>query len=387
MKHYLAVPLLALTFAWPAMANAGDLPALPVPHITDAPTRIPEGPSRTLHFSFPATPRSVPGYHLRYRVQQWFCPPGKDSAPTDISIQATPWAGKEADCELEANLNRLYGDTSTATGDSIMFPVRSEPRLTPGTWYLRVRLAWGSDTSSKIIPGAWSPWHRTLVEDTHTAVFGGTKGMHVNRRQAGSMHIKVDMSGAKPPVIMTPKPAQVFHGGPINLSVTVSPHKPNGVWACCEIQWKRAIVVTKENNAYAEAHTPGHTAFPSMPRPYQMTSMTGFATDVKEPGPSLHGSVFYNQLRPHDHTFGYRYLFRMREDYYPGGLNNTRYPGPYSAWHSFVVQEPIQAATRYHGGMQMKPGAHMTKPSSGKQQSNQRETTRRLAPMPTLHRQ
>ncbi|HKK06423.1 MAG TPA: hypothetical protein VKA50_11300 [Gammaproteobacteria bacterium] len=386
MKHYLAVPLLAAMVAWPAMANAGDLPPLPVPHITDAPSRVPEGPSRKVHFSFSATPESASGDSLNYHLQQWFCPPGKDSAPTDISIQATPWAGQEAVCQLEENWGGM--PPGTLSSDWFNIPVQNEPRLVPGTLYVRVQLVWLPPTGgTPVASGGWSPWHRTLVEDTHTAVFGGTQGMRVGRRQAGSVHIKVDMSGAKPPAIMAPKPAQVFHGGPISLSVTVSPHKPNSVWACCEVQWKRAIVVTKENNAYAEAHTPGHTAFPSTPQPYEMSSMTGFASNLKETGTSLHGSVFYNQLRPHKHTFGYRYLFRMREVYYPGGIGTEGDLGPFSAWHSFIVQEPIQAAMPYHGGMQMKPGAHMTKPSSGKQQSNQRETTRRLAPMPTLHRQ
>jgi len=382
MKPYLAMPFLALIFALPAMAIAGDLPALPVPHITDAPTRIPEGPSRKVHFSFAATPESVSGDYLNFHVQQWFCPPGKDSAPTDISIQAKPWAGQQAVCQLEENWGGL--SPGTVTGDWFMFPVRGEARLVPGTLYVRVRLLWFTHAGATVASGGWSPWHRTLVEDTHTAIFRGTKGLRVDHSRIGTLHIKVDMKGAKPPVVTAPKQAHVFHGGPINLSVSVSPHKPDSVWACCEIQWKRAVVVTKENITYAQTHTPGHSAFPSTPSPWQMTSMTGFATDVKEVGSSLHGSVFYNQLRPHDRTFGYRYLFRMREDYYPGGIGTQGYPGPYSAWHSFIVQEPIQAATPYHGGMQMQRGAHMAAPSTGKQQSNQQENTRRLVPMPLM---
>lgn len=384
MKTYLAMPFMALMFAVPAMATADDLPTLPVPHFTNAPTRIPEGPSRTVHFSFPATSGTVSDDYLNYRVQQWSCPPGKDSAPTDISIQAKPWAGQQAVCELEENGGVF--NSGTVTGHTIMFPIRSEARLVPGTLYVRVQLFWSKRLGPTDASGGWSPWHRTLVEDTHVGRFVGTKDLRADRSRVGSLHIKVDMSGAKPPAIMAPKPAQVFHGGPISVSVRVSPHKPNGVWACCEIQWKRAVVVTKENKAYADAHTPGHTAFPSTPSTYQMTSMMGFATNVKEVGTSLQGRLFYNQLRTHDRTFGYRYLFRMREDYHPGALGAEGYPGPWSAWRSFVVQEPIQAATPYHGGMQMRPGTHMAAPSTGKQQTNQQENTRRLAPMPLMQR-
>ena len=381
IKQRIAIQLLVLMVMAPAMAVADNLPTPPVPHIADAPNRIPEGPARTVHFSFSATPQTVSVYELNEHVQQWYCLPGKDSAPSDSSIQSTPWPGQQASCQLEDNWGGLYKPGApTITSGSIMFPIRGESRLVPGTLYVRVKLYWADHAGTHAKEGGWSAWHRTLVEDTHRAVFTGTKGMSVSHAPAGSLHIKVDMSGAKPPVIAAPGEAQVFHGGPINISVDVSPHAPNSVWACCEIQWKRALIVSPENNAYAQAHTPGHSAFPSSPMPWQMTSMMGFATDVKEAGSSLHGSLFYDQLRPHDHTFGYQYWFRMREDYYPGGLQEPRYPGPYSGWRSFVVQEPIQAATPYHGGMQVKPGAHMGKPSSGQQQSNHK-----LAPMVPMH--
>lgn len=374
-KRRIAIQLVALMLVVPATAMADNLPALPVPHITDAPNRIPEGPSRIVHFSFSATSQHVSNYSLFSDVQQWFCPPGKDSAPLNSDNQAIPWAGQQPVCTLEENSGGGITSSPIASGDSFMFPVRGEPRLVPGTWYLRVRLQWGN-LAGTAAQGGWSAWHRTLVEDTHRAVFTGTKGMRVGRAQAGSLHIKVDMTGAKPPVITAPMAAQVFHGAPINISVSVTPHKPGSVWACCEMQWKRAVILSPENKAYSQVHTPGHSAFPTPPTPWQFTSMVGFAWNVQEVGSSLHGQMFYNQLRPHDRSFGYRYWFRMREDYYPGGLQENRYPGPYSKWRSFDVQEPIMAATPYHGGVRMRPAAHLGKPSSGQQQNS-----RELAPM------
>jgi hypothetical protein len=262
---------------------------------------------------------------------------------------------------------------STLTSGSAYFPVRGE-RFAPGTVYVRVRLYWAENQGPTQFFGGWSAWHRTLVEDTHRAVFTGTKGMSMERSPVGSPHIKVDMTGVKPPAITMPAQGYVFHGGPINISGSVGPHSAYGEWTCCFFQWKRAVIVAPENNAYAQAHTPGHSAFPTPPTPW---SGQGFfsndALGVKEHGPSFHGRFLYNEIRPHDHTFGYRYMFRVREEHY------DQY-GPWSPWRSFDVQEPIMAATPYHGGMQVKPGAHMGTPSSGQQQNSHK-----LAPMVPMH--
>jgi hypothetical protein len=374
IKRRVAIQLLALMLALPTMAVADNLPTLPVPHFVNAPDRIPEGPSRTVKFSFSATAQSVSVYELNEHVQQWYCLPGKDSAPTDISIHSSPWPGQQASCKLEENWGGLSnGSPTPISSGSIMFPIRGESRLDPGTLYVRVRLYWSDHAGAHAKDGGWSAWHRTLVEDTHRAKFAGTKGVRVNPSPVGSPNIKIDMKGVKPPVITAPSEGQVFHGGPlINLSGSVGPHNPYSDWSCCFFQWKRAVVVTQENNAYAQAHTPGHSAFPTAPMPWQ-----GFAANqasaVKESGPSFHGYWFYKDFRPHDHTFGYRYWFRVREDSY------GQY-GPWSAWRSFTVQEPIEAATPYHGGMQVKPGAHVGSPSTGQQQNNHK-----LAPMMPMH--
>ena len=389
IKQRIMIQLAVLMFALPTMAVADNLPTLPVPHFTDAPAKIPEGPARTVHFSFSPTRQNVSGYELNSHVQQWYCLPGKDVVPSNGETQAEPWAGQQPSCKQEDNWGGLPYSTSTITSGSIMFPIRGEAHLVPGTLYVRIKLYWANHAGSTIKAGGWSAWHRTVVTDTHRARFMGAQGMRADRSHVNTINIAAKIvEKSKPPVITAPRPAQVFHGSPINLSVNVGLHQATGGdWSCCDIQWKRAVILMPENNAYAQAHTPGHSAFPTPPMPWQLTRMMGFAVNVKEVGTSLHGSVFYNDLRPHKRAFGYRYVFRMREYYWPNGLGGLtgqqNYPGPWSAWRSFTVQEPLMAATPNHN-MRMLPGAHMAKPSSGKQQSGGQHNTRRLAPMPMM---
>jgi hypothetical protein len=310
------------------------------------------------------------GLANRLWIQQWYCPPGKDGAPTDTPTDTEPFGG--------ACTSTVHGPLNIPKEDvaGIAFPMaypKNSPKI--GFWYVRTRIS-----SNNYGDSVWGHWHRTVVSISATSKPVGTRGLRANRGPVNTtINMKNIIKGAKPPVITEPAEGQVFHGAPINLSANVSPHEPNSVWACCEIQWKRAVILTQENKAYAQAYTPGQTAFPTPPSPWHITSMMGFATDVKEAGTSLHGSLFYNQLRPHDLTFGYQYWFRMREDYYPGGLQETRYPGPYSAWRSFVVQAPASSPTLIRP-MHVQPGA-----GTGKQQnSRQQRSSQKLAPMPMM---
>lgn len=377
IKRRVAIQLLALMVMTPAKAVADNLPPLPVPHFTDAPSRIPEGPSRMVHFSFASTPQTASGYYLDDHIQQWYCPPGKDNPPVGGQLPS-PWAGQQAYCQKEENWNGV----SSGSSGSIMFPIRGEKHIDPGTLYVRVRLRWTKQGGTAVKEGGWSAWHRTLVEDTHRYKFTGTKGMHMQRVPAGSLHVNFDMSKHKPPVITAPGPAQVFHGGfKINISGSVEQHKNYSAWSCCDIQWKRALIIAAENQAYTQAHTPGTSAFPTPPEPWQNPQLLGLAVGkaYMEHGSSFHGFTYYSTLRPHDHSFGYRYWFRVRESYWPGGFDESSYYGPWSAWRSFVVQEPLMAATPNHS-MRMLPGAHMAKPSSGQQQNSHQLVPRVGAP-------
>jgi hypothetical protein len=394
MKRHLAMPLLALMFALPAMAVAGELPALPVPRITDAPNRMQEGPSRMVHYSFTATPRTASGNGLDYYAEQWYCPPGKDNPPVG-GVLPSPWAGQQASCALEKNHGGASESSSpTITSGSMMFPVQGGKSLTPGTWYLRVRLRWTDHAGTVVKEGGWSAWHRTLVVAAHantqsyTGTFAGTKTARADHSHVNTINMAAKMAErSKPPVIKAPMEGRVYHGGPINFSGSLAPHKTTGGdWACCSIQWKRAVILAPENKAYAQAHTPGKTAFPSPPMPWQGDGVVpyGLASNVKESGPSFNGHFLYSDLRPHDGSFGYRYWFRLREYFYPDGLANmmkaTIYTGPWSAWRSFTVQEPNISRVMPSGSMRMQPGAHMTAPSSGQQHGQQQNNSRQSAP-------
>ena len=382
IKRRVAIQLLTLMVMAPAAAIASNLPSLPVPHITDAPKNMPEGPARMVHFSFTPTPQSTAsGYELSEHVQQWSCQPGKDNPPVG-GLLPTPGPGQQAGCTLEENWGAVsHGGTAPTSSGSTMLPVHGE-RSTPGTLYVRVRLRWFNNGVG-VKEGGWSAWHRTLVTDTHRYKFMGTKGMHMQRIPAGSLHVNFDMSKHKPPVITAPGPGQVFHGGfKINISGSVEQHKTYSAWSCCDIQWKRALIVTAENTAHSK---PGQTAFPTPSEPWQNPQLVGLAVGqaYMEHGSSFHGFTYYSTLRPHHRSFGYRYWFRVRESYWPGGFDESSYYGPWSAWRSFTVQEPLMAATPNHN-VRMLPGAHMAKPSSGQQQSGGQHNTRRLAPMPMM---
>lgn len=304
------------------------------------------------------------GVANRLWIQQWYCPPGKDGAPTDTPTDTEPFGG--------ACTSTVHGPLNIPKEDvaGIAFPMaypKNSPKI--GFWYVRTRIS-----SDNYGDSVWGHWHRTVVSTSATSKPVGTRGLHANRGPVNTtINMKNIIKGAKPPVITAPAEGQVFHGDPINISGSVGPHSPYSEWTCCFFQWKRAVVVTQENNAYAQAHTPGHSAFPTPPTPW--TGQGFFSNDalgVKESGPSFHGRFLYNDVRPHDHTFGYRYMFRVREEYY------DQY-GPWSPWHSFDVQEPASSPTLIRP-MHVQPGA-----GTGKQQNGgQQRSSQKLAPMPMM---
>jgi hypothetical protein len=289
----------------------------------------------------------------RVWVQQWYCPPGKDGPPTNTPSDITPFGGACKSTVVSKPLKT--SPSSTHTSFKMAYP-HAKPKA--GTWYVRTRL--GSDNYGN---GVWGDWHKTVVA-----------AVHLERgRPHVSLNPETKIKGFPAPRIMAPREGQVLHGN-IEYGISLARHAPYSDWSCCSIQWKRAVVVTKENNAYAK---PGQTAFPTPPTPWQGP---GLGHTARENSPIFDGGFPYAQLTPRSHTFGYRYWFRVREKYLP-----NQHEGPWSAWRSFIVQKPVPPRTINRSGMQMRPGAHMAKPSTGKQHNGQQQNSRKLVPMAPMH--
>jgi hypothetical protein len=218
-----------------------------------------------------------------------------------------------------------------------------------------VRTRLGSDTYGD---GVWGDWHRTEIVATTARVDYGSP-----RASLHPHNVKIPTA----PRITAPSEGQVFHGS-VRYSFLLPPHTSHANWSCCSVQWKRAVIVTAENNAYAQVYTPGHTAFPTPPMPAKGAGLNHKLMEQGSvPGSVYSGTFAYLELRPHDRTSGYRYWFRVRERYLP-----TKQDGPWSAWRSVDVQEAASSPKRFPR-MNVRSGASHSN-SSGQQQHSHRMT-------------
>jgi len=120
----------------------------PAPQVV-GPTTVWDNNKANLTVRYPA------GVAQRYRVQHWYCPPGKENAPTDTPGDLGPADGL---CKswVTNPLTVLAGSYSASI--SMSYP---QPMPKAGIWYIRARLE-SNDYGS----GIWGPWHRTVANAT-----------------------------------------------------------------------------------------------------------------------------------------------------------------------------------------------------------------------------
>jgi hypothetical protein len=339
------------------------LALLPRPALADSPGGKPptptlQGPSAIstsqpfeLSFSYPK------GEVKNYRLEFFHCRPGTNAAPSDDS-NTEPWPVQGCEPALTATPNPIandsgqvtvnvkYGVTAIHQYNTKDYSAKDTAQWLEGNWYVRVRLI-----STSGVQGSWSNWHHTFVGSPNIGKPIGIKAAVGDRSRVSAA---VVMRGLAPPVVTAPMEGQVFHGDPIGNAITLPAHARYADWSCCNIQWQRAAVVTAQNES---------GGFPTARVPWNKSiGLYGGYSPTIESGPSMHGAWSFDMMRPHSRKIGYRYWFRLREHYSPGNAY-----GPWSAWRSFIVQEPA-GAINYplpHGGAPSLPGQGQSTQKSG----------------------
>ena len=283
------------------------------------------GPAQALSSKGPVlTLKYASGVANRYWIQKWYCPPGKDGAPTNTPIDTSPFGGP---C------------TSSAQGPSILqskdsttqFPL-AYPKTTPkaGYWYVRARL--GSNRWGK---GGWGHWRRTVVK--------------------APVHFQ---DAIRPPLILKPTEGQRFINQNIAFSSDPRVTHPNCANWYIEYQWQRAKTVEPTN------HPPKREYISKARVPWTNAAI---ATQSR-----CHVNTFalrFRSFRSHTDDYGYRYWFRIRE-HERGGGNHT---SAWSPWRSFIVQEPIR--------VKVLPGFQSSSPASGNTKSLKRAPSTAVHPL------
>ena len=345
LKHTLRFMTGGLTVAF-ALALQ---PGLSLADSSKPPTPTLQGPSAistsqpfNLGFSYPK------GEVKSYALELLHCQPGTSGRPSDDS-NTEPWPVQGCEPTLtttprvispdsgQVTINVKYGVTAIHQYNTHDTSAADTAQWLQGNWYVRARLI-----STSGVQGSWSAWHHTLIGSANIGKPIGIKGALADRSRVSA---QVVMRGLAPPVVAAPMEGQVFNANPIGNSVTLPAHARYPDWSCCDVQWQRAAVVTIQNE-------PG--GFPTARAPWNnaIGLFGGYSPNI-ESGPSIHGMWSFDVMRPHSRKIGYRYWFRLREHYSPGNAS-----GPWSAWRSFIVQEPAQA-NKFplpHGGAQSLPG-------------------------------
>jgi hypothetical protein len=301
--------LVVLTASCCLAATAFAAPP-PTPHVS-GPVQVNNRVPLTLRFTFPPVHWSYQSFwHLWYHVQYWHCLPGKDSAPTEISLQAHPWPGQTNPCTVDDNY--FLGLGPGDTGDEIRVPKQGGiPAM--GTWYVRVRLVWRAGSGKfKPEPGPWSAWHRVIVVQSFNDV-------------------------AKPPQDLAPHANQLFRNQAVDVRVMAALKHANPARWEYVFEWQRADYYTKANNQYANPH-PKPTDFPRVlgqASPFQAWKPGMQALTLAESASPSTLHLAYTSLRSVRPDSSYIYRFRVHER-----LRNSNASGPWSDWHSFIVTGP-----------------------------------------------
>lgn len=308
IRSRLLMLVLALASCISFAATAANPPPLPRPRITGPAQTVASSPL-TLRFSFPPIGGNRQNYWPLWAWNQyWYCPQGKDSKPTEISLQAEPWAGQDKICTKDDN--RYLGLTLHDTGDVILVPKQGGIPAA-GTWYVRTRLVWWLPHEPKVAPrpGPWSAWHRVVV----------------------AMHVKDAPNVA--PKILAPTANQMF----VNRSaqVTLAPGRPRPDSARWEyvLEWQRADYHTRGDNLVWRRTHPGN--FPrveNIATPMKSWTAPTELRALPETQGTSSARIDYAVLHPTRPDSSFQYQFRAREH-----IRGSKAYGPWSQWRSFVV--------------------------------------------------
>jgi hypothetical protein len=268
---------------------------LPMPQV-QGPTQALESQPLVLTFRY-TYPYGHKSGDLSFQWQSWYCEPGKGGAPSNITIDESPWPGTGCTSPVVRG-GLLSTGNSVAT---IRFDVTQ-----PGAWYVRARLL-----SRQSGNGPWGNWHRT---DVHL-------------QQPGALLAR--------PVIDWPYYGTEIIGKGVSLALNPGTGREDDDNWEYQLDWQRARVTTEFNNAYVRSHTaPGQvmeSAMSSMREPWndpkRPTTVSGFPV-------TMLADLTFDIVRPHSHKFGYRYWVRAREHDLP-----TDTYSPWSGWDSFTIQE------------------------------------------------
>jgi len=352
-----------------ALADASGSPPAP---ILQGPSSVSASQPFQISFYYPK------GQIKKWQMDLFHCPSGATLRPSDDSNEE-PFPGQG--CELLPGTQApISPDTGKATIDirsgllttyKHNHPTANDAQVMKwyqGIWYLRARLISLSGVTSQ-----YGKWHRTLIGSLRIGRRIGTGGLLARRNSS------VLVKGLKPPVINFPLQGAVLRAKVIT-SGSLPAHARYSDWRCCEMQWQRAVVVTKENDDFVKASTPvGQVPQTPFQTPRAAWSGLGLYNGSRplEQGPSFASSWLHDDLRSHSRKFSYQYWFRMREHYIPGNVF-----GPWSAWRSFIVQEPMPSRTVNVHGAHATPIAHPGSLNSAGQQ----QKTRKLVPLAPMHR-
>jgi hypothetical protein len=324
------------------------------------PSSIKASQSFALSFGYPPTLAHSTTPYVYWDMEIYHCDPGADQAPGDVpgdtglgtfpglngamcnmvgpSPQA-PFYRKALTGPGSGNIAigmmpYLTGIHQTLTHQSSAASLQKWMR--GSTIYVRVRLS-----SPSAGEGPWSYWHRTAVGSGIT-LQAGQPG--ANLHGPAQFNYGLVMRGMKSPVIISPRAGSVQRGNTIPLTYQLPVHPDYGKWLCCDMQFQRAVITTAANLEVSNRlhHFPVATQ-PRKPWPYPNGYASTSEKGMISPGSQWSQTPSAGPFQPHSAEFGYRYWMRVREEYLPGGFGHSsqEVPGPWSAWQSFYVQDPL----------------------------------------------
>lgn len=374
--------------SWAGFGGSG-FPVLQV----QGPSTLKASQAFHLSFSYPPTLAHSAAPYIYWDMEVYFCQNGIDqhpeNLPGDIGQESFPTPQNSAIC--------------STVGPSSASPFYRKPLVGPGsghfsfdmtpylsgihqtwthqsstaslhTWlkgstvYVRVRLA-----SQSAGEGPWGAWHRTSISSgiSYHVVQPGAHTFHGTAQP----NYALMMQHMKAPIVITPKAGSMQRGTTIPLSLQLPVHNDYSKWLCCDLQFERTVITTKENIEYVNSHH----SFPRATEPRKPWHYAyGYASTSEHgmigPGSTWSQTPSAGPFQPHSPEFGYRYWMRVREEFLPHGFGHSSHevPGPWSAWRSFDVEDPIHVMIPNHGTLQVNPHQNGQKSGQTGQSNNSR---------------
>jgi len=240
---------------------------------------------------------------MRFYLEQWYCPPGKDKAPAYVpNGTVSPFPGDT--CKVSEKGPLALSKASNAVYFGIGKPA-GQPKN--GTWYVRASL--DSDSYGRSL---WSHWHKTKVQL--------------------AMHFK-DAPNHKPaPTIIAPTQGYVWNSPNTQVTLQLKSNltgKNINSWSY-DIEWERQHYVTKANiEAYNKLNKGGWPTQSGATEDMHPWSVTSHYTASSNPVTLMYlEQLNYQEVRPRSVEVSYRYRVRAR-------VNNSQW----SAWRYFIVED------------------------------------------------